>query len=128
MALVADAIKDCSRRGQIVLDLFAGSGTTLIAAHKTGRCARLIEFDPAYCDQIVRRFGQITGKQVILAATGQSFEVVAEKRGLSTVPGHPRTIGALQKYRGDDRRCGSELICINGWQRAVRKLRHKSSQ
>ena len=86
MALVADAIKDCSRRGQIVLDLFAGSGTTLIAAHKTGRCARLIEFDPAYCDQIVRRFGQITGKQVILAATGQGFEVVAEKRGLSTVP------------------------------------------
>jgi 16S rRNA G966 N2-methylase RsmD len=86
MALVADAIKDCSRRGQIVLDLFAGSGTTLIAAHKTGRCARLIEFDPAHCDQIVRRFGQITGKQVILAATRQSFEVVAEKRGLSTVP------------------------------------------
>ena len=80
VALVADAIKDCSRRGEIVLDPFAGSGTTLIAAEKTGRCARVIEFDPAYCDQIVRRFEQITGQPVTLAATGQSFETVADER------------------------------------------------
>jgi DNA modification methylase len=80
VALVADAIEDCSRRGEIVLDLFAGSGTTLIAAHTTGRRARLIEFDPAYCDQIARRFEQVIGKQAILAATGQSFEAVAETR------------------------------------------------
>jgi DNA modification methylase len=51
VALVAEAIKDCSRRGEIVLDPFAGSGTTLIAAEKTGRRARVIEFDPTYCDQ-----------------------------------------------------------------------------
>jgi DNA modification methylase len=85
VALVAEAIKDCSRRGEVVLDLFAGSGTTLIAAHKTGRRARIIEFDPAYCDQIVRRFEQVTGKQAKLAATGQSFETVAEERDLSSV-------------------------------------------
>ena len=69
-----------------MLDPFAGSGTTLIAAEKTGRRARVIEFDPAYCDQIVRRFEQVTGKQAKLATTGQSFEVVAEERGLSSAP------------------------------------------
>ena len=80
VALVAEAIKDCSRRGEIVLDPFAGSGTTLVASDKTGRRARLVEFDPAYCDQIVCRFERVTGKQARLAATGQSFEAVAEGR------------------------------------------------
>jgi DNA modification methylase len=86
VALVAEAIKDCTRRGEIVLDPFAGSGSTLIAAHKTGRRARLVEFDPAYCDGILRRFEEVTGKQAILAATGQRFEVVAEERGQSLAP------------------------------------------
>jgi DNA modification methylase len=80
VALVAEAIKDCSRRGQIVLDCFGGSGTTLIAAEKTGRQARLIEFDPTYCDQILHRFERATGKPARLAATGRSFEDVAELR------------------------------------------------
>ena len=70
VALVAEAIKDCSRRGDVVLDPFAGLGSTLIAAQKTGRRARLIEFDPVYCDRIVRRFEQVAGKHAILAATG----------------------------------------------------------
>jgi DNA modification methylase len=83
VALVADAIRDCSKRGQIVLDPFAGSGTTLIAAEKTGRRARLIEFDPAYCDSILRRFAQVTGKEARLAATGEGFETVMEARGAS---------------------------------------------
>ncbi|MGE5162463.1 MAG: DNA-methyltransferase, partial [Sphingobacteriales bacterium] len=55
-ALVADAILDCSKRGGIVLDAFAGSGTTLIAAEKTGRCGDGIEIDPYYADTIIRRF------------------------------------------------------------------------
>jgi DNA modification methylase len=84
VALIADAIRDCSRRGEIVLDCFGGSGSTLIAAEKTGRAARLVEYDPLYCDTIVRRWELLTGKRAILAASGQTFEDVAEQRlGLS---------------------------------------------
>lgn len=54
--MIADAIKDVSGRGDIVLDLFGGSGSTLIAAHKTGRCGYLMELDPIYCDRIIRRW------------------------------------------------------------------------
>lgn len=86
VALVVDAILDVTRRGAHVLDLFAGSGTTLIAAEKTGRKARLIEFDPLYCDVIVRRFEAYTGKRAVLAATGQVFEDVQEARRIEAEP------------------------------------------
>ncbi len=56
VALVADAIKDCSRRNGLVLDPFAGSGTVLIAAERTGRRARALEIDPHYVDVAVRRW------------------------------------------------------------------------
>lgn len=74
-ALVADAIKDCSRRGAVVLDPFAGSGTTLIAAETCGRSARVIEYDPLYCDTIIRRWEKLTGKVAVLAEDGSTFEV-----------------------------------------------------
>jgi DNA modification methylase len=80
-AMVADAIRDCSKRGDIVLDGFGGSGTTLIAAETCGRAARLIEFDPHYCDVIVRRFERLTGRQAVLQANGALFDdVLAERR------------------------------------------------
>ncbi len=68
VALVADAILDCSRRGDLVLDSFGGSGTTLVACEKTGRKARLIEIDAAYCDQTIRRWQTLTGRCAINAA------------------------------------------------------------
>jgi len=80
VAMVVDAIKDCSKRGDIVLDAFGGSGTTLIAAETCGRSGRLIEYDPAYCDTIVRRFEKVTGKRGVLQATGQAFEDVETER------------------------------------------------
>lgn len=79
-AMVADAIRDCSKRGDIVLDGFGGSGTTLIAAEVCGRVARLIEFDPHYCDVIVRRFERLTDKQAVLQATGALFDDVLTER------------------------------------------------
>lgn len=80
VALIADAIKDCSPRGGIVLDVFVGSGTTVIAAERTGRRARGIEVNPFYVDTTVRRWQAYTGKAAILAATGQSFEEVEAER------------------------------------------------
>ena len=80
VALIADALRDCSRRGEIVLDGFGGSGSTLIAAEKTGRSARLIEYDPLYCDTIVRRWQNYTGKRAVLAGGDASFEDVSDER------------------------------------------------
>ncbi|WP_379554182.1 site-specific DNA-methyltransferase [Qipengyuania sp. DGS5-3] len=71
VALVADAILDCSNRGDLVLDVFGGSGTTLIAAERTGRRAALMELDPQYADVSLRRFCDVTGIEPVNAATGQ---------------------------------------------------------
>jgi DNA modification methylase len=68
VGLVADAVLDCSRRGDLVLDSFGGSGTTLIACEQTKRKARLIEIDPIYCDQTVRRWQKLTGRIAVNAA------------------------------------------------------------
>ena len=62
-ALVADAIQDVTRRGEMVLDIFLGSGTTLIAAERVGRRFRGIEIDPAYVDVAIERWKTITGKE-----------------------------------------------------------------
>jgi DNA modification methylase len=78
-ALVADAIRDVTHRGQLVLDMFGGSGTTLIAAEKTGRCARLLEIDPLYCDVIIRRWQKLTGKNAYLSDT-DTFELLEQTR------------------------------------------------
>jgi DNA modification methylase len=80
VAMIADAIKDCSRRDGIVLDSFAGSGTTVIAAERTGRIARAIELDPQYVDITIKRWQDLTGDQAKLAVTGRSFQEVAEER------------------------------------------------
>ena len=80
VALVADAIKDVSKRKGIVLDPFCGSGTTIIAAEKTGRRARVIELAPKYVDVSVRRWERYTGKTAVLEATGQTLEDVEAER------------------------------------------------
>jgi 16S rRNA G966 N2-methylase RsmD len=82
VALVMDAIRDCSRRKGIVLDAFAGSGTTLIAAQRTGRRGYGIEIDPIYCDTIVRRMKELFKLEAVLETTGQSYVEVEAERSL----------------------------------------------
>lgn len=82
VALVVDAILECSSRGDLVLDAFLGSGTTLIAAERTGRCCRGLELDPLYADTIIRRWQAYAGEDAQHAASGQSFAQVAEARSV----------------------------------------------
>jgi DNA modification methylase len=77
VALVADAIQDCSKRGETVLDVFGGSGTTLMAAEICGRRAHVLEYDPGYCDTVIARWQCYTGKRAIRSSDGQCFEDIA---------------------------------------------------
>ena len=77
VALPEEAIKNSSKGEDIVLDLFGGSGSTLIAAEKNGRIARIMELDPKYVDVIVKRWEDFTGKKAVLEATGEPFKAAA---------------------------------------------------
>jgi hypothetical protein len=74
VAMVADAILDCTERGDIVLDAFLGSGTTVIAAMRTGRRCYGLELDPAYVDTAIRRWQVLTGGQASHAVSGRCFD------------------------------------------------------
>jgi DNA modification methylase len=78
--LAARAITYSSRRGELVLDLFGGSGSTVIAAEKLGRRARLMEIDPPYCDTIVRRWQDYTCRKAVLDGDGRSFQEIGAER------------------------------------------------
>lgn len=80
VALIGDAIRDCSRRGDVVLDMFGGSGSTLIAADLAGRQARLVEYDPLYCDTIIRRWEKLSGKRAKHGESGLGLEELAEQQ------------------------------------------------
>jgi DNA modification methylase len=97
VALVADALLDCTARGDVVLDQFVGSGTTILAAEKTGRRGFGIEFEPRYVDVAVTRWQQATKRDAILAGDGRTFDDIkavrmkdGSKHGkTSTVEGMP---------------------------------------
>ena len=76
--LVADAILDCSKYGELILDLFGGSGTTLIACEETHRKCHMMELDPKYVDTIIRRWQKHTGKQAVHADSGKTFDELSE--------------------------------------------------
>lgn len=76
LRLVVDAILDCSNHGEIILDLFGGSGTTLIACEETNRKCFMMELDPKYCDVIIRRWQTMTNQTAVLEASGKSFSEI----------------------------------------------------
>jgi DNA modification methylase len=79
--LVERAIRNSSKSRDTVFDPFAGSGSTLIACEKTRRQARLIELEPKYCDVIIRRFEEFSGKRAALESDGRGFAEIALERG-----------------------------------------------
>jgi len=102
IALIADLIRDCSRRRGLILDPFAGSGTTILAAERTGRAARALELDPLHVDVAVRRFEQIVGAAAVHCQTRLSFADLAVERGysLSEAPAARSAGGPLPKLTG----------------------------
>jgi DNA modification methylase len=89
VALVADALLDCTARGDVVLDQFAGSGTTLLAAEKVGRIGFGIEYEPGYVDVAIKRWQRSTKLEAMLAGEGRSFEDVGAARfNSSDAPQH----------------------------------------
>ncbi len=80
IALVADAMRDCTKRRDIVLDLFCGSGTTVLAAERVGRRAFCMEIDLAYVDTAIRRWQALTGRDATLAGTSSTFDEIMHAR------------------------------------------------
>ena len=78
--LIERAIRNSSKSRDIVLDLFGGSGTTLIAAERTGRSARLLELDPKYADVIVERWQNLTGQAAVLDGEDRTYNDLREAR------------------------------------------------
>jgi DNA modification methylase len=87
VALVADAIKDCTARSDIVLDTFCGSGTTILAAERVGRDAYAMEIEPRFVDVAIKRWQAFTRKDAIHAHSGLSFDELASKHAQTTAAG-----------------------------------------
>jgi DNA modification methylase len=100
VAMLEDALLDLTNIGDLVLDPFLGSGSTLMAAAKTGRVCRGLEFDPLYADVVIRRFEAATGVPVILAETGEEFMDLAARRHSEQADARSGADGGL--CAGDD--------------------------
>ncbi len=108
--LVADALLDCTARGDIVLDQFCGSGTTILAAEKVGRVARGIEYEPRYVDVAIIRWEQQTKQEAVLNGDGRTFVEIRQERNrlasppVSTSPKSPSDHKRNQRNKSQDPR------------------------
>jgi DNA modification methylase len=85
LAMVADAILDCTKRGDSVLDSFLGSGTTVMAAERIGRACYGIELEPRYVDVAIQRWQRLTGESAVHAETGKTYAGIASDREVQHV-------------------------------------------
>jgi DNA modification methylase len=117
-AMLEDALLDLTNRGDIVIDPFLGSGSTLIAADKTGRVCRGVELDPLYVDVIVRRYEAATGAPAVLVETGETFEALAARRALEPGAGLGSEPNQLDWFRREaaiaDRGRGCRKWAVSG--------------
>ena len=79
VGMIADALLDCSHRGDIILDAFGGSGSTLIAAERVGRKTRLLELNPKYVDVTIRRWQERTGEEAIHVPSDRTFNQIMQE-------------------------------------------------
>ncbi len=109
VALVADAILDCTSRGDVVLDPFAGSGTIVLAAEKTGRVAYAMEYEARYVDVAIRRWEGVTKLEATLAGDGRTFEEIAASRLPPSIPTAPQSspVDAADHRKRSSRRRGN---------------------
>jgi DNA modification methylase len=112
VAMIADAIKDVSRRNALVLDLFGGSGSTMIAAHKTGRRARLCELDPIYCDRILQRWEKFANDDVELITRRESEEAPSGT-AVGSNPAAQKSNPIQGGGSGDSTRAASPLLGVD---------------
>jgi DNA modification methylase len=97
IALIEKALENSSKAGDIILDLFGGSGSTLIACEKLGRKAYLMELDPKYVDVIIKRWQEYTGQSAILEATGREFNTYAAIHGDESLITHENNAKAIKR-------------------------------
>jgi tRNA/tmRNA/rRNA uracil-C5-methylase (TrmA/RlmC/RlmD family) len=88
-------MRDCTRRGDVVLDTFSGSGTTIMAAERIGRRAYAMEIEPRYVDVAIRRWQAFTRKDAVHAEIGRTFDQLTAERSIT--PNNPR--GRLARQR-----------------------------
>jgi DNA modification methylase len=112
VAMIADALRDVTRRGEIVFDSFLGSGSTLIAAEETGRICVGVELDPLYVDAAIRRWQKRTGKEAVHAVTGETFETIYE-RAVTAVSGDVTSTDTATSEFPTDHTIDGGVVSVN---------------
>lgn len=112
VAMIADALRDVTHRGEVVLDVFLGSGSTLIAAEETGRVCVGVELDPIYVDAAIRRWQKRTGKEAVHAVSGETFDTIYE-RAVSVAATDPASTDVAASEASTNVSVGDGMASVN---------------